>query len=141
MTKRLIKKTNNYAPEINHLANIINSKVTTAKQIAACMQQKCLCLPKKTIEQVQNKFVGDEEYNWYANAVIYEDMGTPLEYKDLIKSPKHKDVWSNAQCRELCRLAQGYKNKIQGTDIIFFIHKIQLPVRRKVIYTRIVCDI
>jgi hypothetical protein len=45
-----------------------------------------------------------------AFAVVDEETGQALEYKDLIKIDKHKEVWSKSYANELGRLTQGIQN-------------------------------
>ncbi len=52
----------------------------------------------------------------FASAVLDDDTGELLEYRHLIKHPKHKDTWSNSFGKEIRRLATT-------TETIFFIHK------------------
>ena len=50
-----------------------------------------------------------------ANPVLDWDTGKLLEYRQLLRDPKHKEVWTKAGANELGRLAQGVHHKpIQG---------------------------
>lgn len=68
------------------------------------------------------------------------EAGFSMEYIDLVKGPK-KEIWQKSCGNELGRLAQGMKNRVKGTNTIFFIPKNKLPKNKIVTYTRIVCDI
>eukprot|EP00957_Ditylum_brightwellii_P179904 13704373-Ditylum_brightwellii.AAC.1 len=58
-------------------------------------------------------------YNEYmANAIVDEETGRALEYRDLIKDPKYKDDWKHSFSNKLGQLAQGLKRGINGTDTI-----------------------
>ena len=57
-----------------------------------------------------------------AFAVIDEETGKALEYRDLIKLEKYKNVWEMSYANELGRLTQGIRD-IPGTNTMFFIHK------------------
>jgi hypothetical protein len=72
-------------------------------------------------------------------AVIDESTGKAFEYKDLINSPKHKEVWTKSYANELGRLTQGVRD-IPGTNTMFFIHKDDIPQdrRKDITYGRIV---
>eukprot|EP00956_Cyclotella_meneghiniana_P020333 scaffold35676_cov69-Cyclotella_meneghiniana.AAC.2 len=74
-----------------------------------------------------------------AFAVIDEETGKALEYRDLIKLDKYKDVWSKSYANELGRLTQGIRD-IPGTNTMFFIHKSEIPEdrRKDITYGRIV---
>ena len=54
----------------------------------------------------------------FAGAVIDEETGESLEYRDLMKLPKYKDMWSTSLANEFERLAPGICN-VPGTDTIF----------------------
>lgn len=43
----------------------------------------------------------------FANAVMDEETGDVLEYRQLLKRPKYPDVWSKAFVKEIGRMAQG----------------------------------
>jgi hypothetical protein len=47
------------------------------------------------------------EYKHFANAIINPDTGALLEYCHLIKSPKHKEDWTQSFSNKLNRLTQG----------------------------------
>ena len=51
---------------------------------------------------------------------IDETTGKSLEYRDLIKDPKLREIWAKSFANELGRLAQGIRDII-GTDTIHFI--------------------
>lgn len=67
----------------------------------------------------------------FANAVMDKEMGDMLEYWQLIKRPKFRDVWSKAFGREIGRLAQGQKGIVEGTDAIFFKAMDEVPPERQ----------
>lgn len=53
------------------------------------------------------------------NAVIDQQSGKKLEYKQLIANQDTKDVWTTSFARELGRLAQGFTGHVSGTDTLF----------------------
>ena len=59
----------------------------------------------------------------FAGAVIDEETGESLEYRDLMKLPKYKNIWSTSLANEFGRLAQGICD-VPGTDTIFFISQL-----------------
>ena len=73
---------------------------------------------------------------YLANAIVCPDTGKELEYRHLIKSEKHKKVWSASFAKELQQLAQG-NEKIKGTNKIRFIKQSAVPNDRTVTYGRI----
>jgi hypothetical protein len=65
-----------------------------------------------------------------------------LEYRHLVKMPKHREGWSKAFGKEIGRLAQGYKNEVEGTNTLFFVPYDQVPEdkRKNVTYAGICVD-
>ena len=59
---------------------------------------------------------------FFAGAVIDDDIGQALEYRDLIKKEKYRDTWSTSLANELGRIAQGIRD-VKGTKTIYFILK------------------
>ena len=53
--------------------------------------------------------------------------GELLEYRGLMKRPELKETWSKAMGKEVGRLAQGLKGRVEGTNTIFFIDKSEIP--------------
>jgi len=74
----------------------------------------------------------------FANAILDEETGRSLEFRELIKLDKYRTVWMHAFANELGRLAQGIRD-IVGTDTIDFIPFSDVPKFEKVTYGRIVC--
>ena len=75
----------------------------------------------------------------FAGAVMDDDTGDMLEYRQLVKNPKYRDTWSKAFGKEIGRLAQGQKGVVEGTNTMFFIPFDQIPKDRvkDITYTRI----
>lgn len=89
-----------------------------------------------------NKFLQMDEWafqQYFAGAIIDEETGQAMEYRDLIKHPKHKNTWEFSLANKLGRLAQGIR-EVKGTNTIFFIPKSEIPKDRlkEVTYGRIV---
>jgi hypothetical protein len=96
----------------------------------------------------EDAFIPDkQEYKYRANAVIDEDTGKLMEYRDLLKDPKHREDWSRAGANEVGRLFNGVgKNKdgtqrIVGTNTCHWIKRSQVPRGKKVTYARTVVAI
>ena len=51
------------------------------------------------------------------NAIIDKDTRTPLEYRQLIKRTKYKDIWATSFASKLGQLAQGIQD-VEGTGHI-----------------------
>lgn len=62
-----------------------------------------------------------------------------MEFKDLIKDPKTKAMWTTSMANELKRLAQGIRD-IKGSNCIRFIQKNQVSKGRSVTYARLVVN-
>ena len=58
----------------------------------------------------------------FAGAVIDKETGDSLEYRDLMKLPKYKAIWSISLANKFERLAQGICD-VPGTDTILSISK------------------
>jgi hypothetical protein len=60
------------------------------------------------------------ESHW-ANAIIDPDTGASMEYRHLLKSPKHCEAWKTSFANELGRLAQGVGGRQKGTNTVYYI--------------------
>ena len=67
---------------------------------------------------------------YFGNAIIDEETGKLLEYRDLVKMENYQDTWTTSLANELVRLAQGIRY-VPGTNIIFFIPKSKIPKDRR----------
>jgi hypothetical protein len=67
----------------------------------------------------------------WACSIIDPNTGATMEYRHLIKSPKHHDAWAHSFVNELGHLAQGIGNRERGTNTIFFIPHSQIPHNRR----------
>ena len=83
-----------------------------------------------------------------AASVLDPESGLSLEYRQLVKHPKYKDVWSRSYAKELGRLCQGLKdtdsaNKVTGTDTFHVIDFEDIPKDRlkEVCYSNVVCKV
>jgi len=71
----------------------------------------------------------------FANAVIDDETGEVMEYRHLLKDPKHRKRWQTSFSKEIRRLATG-------TKTIKFVSKSTIPRERlsDITYARIVCN-
>jgi hypothetical protein len=78
-----------------------------------------------------------------AHAVLDQETGQLLEYRQLLKHPRFKELWNRSGADEFGRLAQGIKGRVKATDTIRFIHKHEVPADRfkDVTYVKFVCTI
>ena len=77
------------------------------------------------------------------HAVLDQETGKLLEYRQLLKHPRFRDIWNRSGADEFGRLAQGIKGRVKATDTIRFIHKHEVPADRfkDVTYIKFVCTI
>ena len=62
-----------------------------------------------------------------ANLVLDHETGKILKYRQLLRHPKFKEVWSKVAANEFGRLAKGIKRRVEPTSTIEFIHKSEIP--------------
>ena len=62
-----------------------------------------------------------------AAAVLDEETSKLLEYRHLIKRPKHKKAWGYSFGNEIGRLAQGMPGRNTSANTIYFVHKSEIP--------------
>ena len=63
-----------------------------------------------------------------------------MKLRQLLKSKKHRQIWTKSLSNEYGRLAQG-NDRVDGTDTIFFIHYHEMPKDRRATYANFVVDI
>ena len=79
-----------------------------------------------------------------ALAVMDKDTGKMLNYRQLLRIPKYREVWSKSSANEFGRLANGVGGRIKNpTNTIRFIHERDVPKNRMkdVTYGQFVCTI
>jgi hypothetical protein len=65
----------------------------------------------------EDAFIPDkQEYKYRAEAVIDEETGKSMEYKDLLKDPKYREDWSRAAANKFGRLFNGAGKNKDGTQ-------------------------
>jgi hypothetical protein len=91
----------------------------------------------KKMEQIENKV-------HQAMAIMDEETGQLLNYRQLLCSAKYKKQWSTSLANKFGRLANGIGNKIKNpTNTIQFIRKKDIPQdhRKDVTYSSFVCSV
>ena len=63
-------------------------------------------------------------------AGMEKETGKLLNYRQLMRHPKYKKVWSTSAANEFGWLAQGVGGWIKGTNTISFIHQHKVPQTR-----------
>ena len=73
-------------------------------------------------------------------AVLNEETGKLMEYRQIMKNPKYRQLYAASYSKELGRLAQGMPGKAEGTNTIYFIDKANAPAElwKDVTYVRVV---
>ena len=61
------------------------------------------------------------------SAVLDEETGELMEYRNIINNPKYRPLYQNSYVKEIRRLAQGMPGLVEGTNTIFFIKKTAVP--------------
>ena len=64
------------------------------------------------------------------NAVLNKEIGEIVEYRQMMKSPKYRNLYKNSYSKELGRLAQGIPDVVKVTNTILFIDKADVPAER-----------
>jgi hypothetical protein len=72
----------------------------------------------------------DTHIQHWANVIIDPDTGASMEYRHLIKGPKHRTSRVHSFANELGRLAQGVGGREVGTNNIFFNQTVDLSMCR-----------
>jgi hypothetical protein len=93
----------------------------------------------------KDAFIPDrQDYKYRACAVIDEETGKSMKYRDLLKDPNHRETWSRAAANEFGRLFNGVgKNAdgtqhVKGTSTYQWIKKLQVPKGKRVTYAKTV---
>eukprot|EP00957_Ditylum_brightwellii_P188601 14358062-Ditylum_brightwellii.AAC.1 len=95
-----------------------------------------------TYAQAAHMLVQKELHPFHTNLVLHPETGKSMSYVESITNPLTKERWTNAACKELGRLAQGWEGK-KGTDTIEFLRKEKIkgiPKDRTITYARFVVD-
>jgi len=91
----------------------------------------------KKMEQIENEV-------HQAMAIMDEETGQLLNYRQLLRSAKYKKQWSISSANEFGRLANGIGHRIKNpTNTIQFIRKKDIPQdrRKDVTYGSFVCSV
>ena len=98
---------------------------------------------KPKLRRLTRRIARAENEVMEAMAVMDATTGKLMNYRQLMQSPKHKEVWSRSSANEFGRLAQGVGGRVKGTNTITFIRKSDVPHdrRKDVTYGQFVCSI
>ena len=83
--------------------------------------------------------------------VLDPDTVNTMEYRQMRRHPKYKQIWETSYCNELCRLCQGIgtgdngpkKQRIAGTETFKVIRYEGTPQdrRKEVCHTKVACEV
>ena len=131
-----------FSPSILKNIKKKNHRYPTRKFLPPCEQYNQTTM-HKDIRLEKNKSTGRKAaldgFLQHAYSVWDTKQQKMLEFNDLIKDPKTKQIWTTSLANELGRLSQGIRN-IKGSNCIKFIYKEQVPKGRNVTYSRLVVD-
>ena len=57
------------------------------------------------------------------NAVLNKETEELMEYRHIMKTPKHRELYCKSESKELGWLSQGLPGIVNGTNTILFINK------------------
>ena len=63
---------------------------------------------------------------YFVEAIIEDETGKALEYRDLIKINTYRDTWSKSLANEIRQLYQIIQD-IVYTNTMFFVRKAEIP--------------
>jgi hypothetical protein len=72
--------------------------------------------------------------------IIHPQTGKEMEYQDIMKVPKLKQLWERGMGKECGQKFQGLGD-IKGTNTFFFVETNNIPNDHKITYCNIVCDL
>ncbi len=67
--------------------------------------------------------IRQQKYSERAQLVCNNKTGQYLNYRQTIRDPKHKEIWSTSAANKFGPLAQGVGERVKGTNTMFFICK------------------
>ncbi len=97
-------------------------------------------ITKPNWQRLLNKMEQDVER---ALAVMDQDSGKMMTYRQLRKQPKFNKTWTTSSANEFGRLANGVGGQVKGTNTIQFIKHDNVPQKRRkdVIYGSFQCNV
>jgi hypothetical protein len=76
--------------------------------------------------------------NHFLGTIINKDTGAVLEYRHLVKNSATKSVRETSFTNKIGLLFHGIQD-LKGTNMCFFIQKLQVPTNKRPTYGQIVC--
>jgi hypothetical protein len=114
---------------LTHLKRSILPRPSLGTTIAPLLANTLSIRPKRFApgSSVLLRFIPTKNYPNTCNSVINEETGASLQYRHLINDASTFNIWNEAAANEFGRLAQGVGNRIDGSNIIFFIPRQAIP--------------
>ncbi|EJK62273.1 hypothetical protein THAOC_17120, partial [Thalassiosira oceanica] len=99
--------------------------------------------PSKAARKLAKRLIRLDNEIGDALAVLDQDSGKLLNYRQLLRDPKYRKDWMLSAANEFGRLAQGVGNRIKGTDTMTFIRMDEIPKDRlkDVTYLQMTCSV
>ena len=91
--------------------------ILTAVEITTCHLDPAKLAQRKFPKQLICELAG----------AVMDRNGDLLEYRHLMKRDEYKQIWGHGYGNEISHLAQGMPGRVDGTDTIHFIHKLEVP--------------
>eukprot|EP00970_Alexandrium_tamarense_P015809 scaffold5534_cov194-Alexandrium_tamarense.AAC.8 len=108
-------------PSLKPSKYVVESDSIAARVKAKHASPQALPGPSSIAERVAARRRGQEPPQVEsAHAVLDQETGKLLEYRQLLKHPRFKDVRNRSAADEFGRLAQGIGGRVKGTDTIRF---------------------
>ncbi len=127
----------------NPKANIKTWKEPLFEQTKLCQKIKDIRNQRALITQHTHMQLRQQEQCEWIQLVRNNDTGEYLNYRQLIRDPKHQQIWNTSAANECGWLAQGVGGRVKVTNTIFFIPKDKVPKDRMkdVTYGSFSCDL
>jgi hypothetical protein len=99
--------------------------------------------PPLNMTELAQAIIDDNPTVEFTNEVFDMEYEKLLKYQKLITHPKYHKVWMHSSANKFRQLPQGVGGRIKGTNMIFFVHKHQVPQDRwkDVTYAKFVCEL
>ena len=109
----------------------LRNKIKAARDIRSRLALRTHIELRPHAQRERIQLIGDDETGEYLN------------YRQLMRHPKHKKIWNTFSANEFGRLAQGVGGRVKPTNTIFFIPYNQVPIdrRKDVTHGSFSCDI
>jgi hypothetical protein len=124
-------------------ATLLTIPLCTRQQKGSALAVATKQNDRATFQQLNQRIAKMENEVMEAMAVMDTETGKLMNYRQLMQSEKHKEVWSISSANEFGGLANGVGGQLKGTNTIKFIRKHDVPHERRkdATYGQFVCSI